>query len=127
MTEAHPTKLDCQRLFTKEYSEESFKKYCELFGNIDKEKIRNIEDKYTTYNITSATVYELTQGNMFFKGGTIQCAKNNIFNMDQMVYKVDFLEDENSKSGFSFEIFTFYSKRVVFFPKPYVLGLFKFK
>jgi TIR domain. len=125
LNEAHPTKLDCQKLFTKEYSNEAFNRYCEFFAEVNDNKIRNLGDQYSTYKITSANVYELIRGNELFKGGTIECAKNNIFNIDQKVYRVDFLEDENALHGFSFELFTFYNNRVVFFPKPYALGLIK--
>lgn len=125
LIEAHPTKLDCQRLFSEKFSDDAFIRYCKIFSQFGKEKAINLWGKYTTYKISSATVFELLKGSNYFNGGTIECVKNYVFNIDQKLYRVDFLENETGEGGYSFEIFTYYNNRVVFFPKPYRLGLIK--
>lgn len=123
LQEAHPTKMDCRRLFSAKYFEDAYRKYCEYFVLLDKNDPPRLFEKYTSYKISSAKIPDLLKEKPQFSGGTIELAKNYVFNIDQTIYRVDFFENETSESGYRFELFTYYNNRVVFFPKPYKLGL----
>lgn len=119
LLECHPTLLDCKVIFRKEFYKYYFKKYCEVFMQLDDDPIESLYPKRKFFRVTRTNTMELLKDTDNTSGGMVSLAEKNVFNYDVDFYTVQFLEKEQFKSGITYRVFCYVNNRWVFIPKPW--------
>jgi len=112
---AQPNLSDCRQVFTENYSELMYDYYSKLFKGFNK----GIDlSKYETFEMDSASYYELLSNEHSLPGGMSSLAKNGIIKTNVRFYTVRY-KRLNEEFGTSFTAWTYINKRWIFFPKPW--------
>lgn len=116
LLKAHPTLLDCKRIFSTNYYRHFFEFYSRKYEEIEKEYMEPLYPEKQHFRITKSDVSTLQNG---MPGGMVQLAEKGCFNYGVDFYRVQFLSDRNSDLGLSYTAFCFVNNRWVFIPKPW--------
>ncbi|WP_375587778.1 toll/interleukin-1 receptor domain-containing protein [Flagellimonas aurea] len=117
---AHPTLMDCKKVFKEEYYGQAFQNYCKVFEKLVEELSEPMYPRYKYFEVNSMTVYELLdkkQGT----GGLIEMALKGFFNYDVIFYEVNIRENRNSGKRITYRYFTYVNDRWVFLWAPWRL------
>lgn len=119
LLKAHPTLLDCQTIFSKDYYEDFFVGYCSLFSEIQQNYMKPLYPEYKFVRVERTDTMELLGGINKIAGGMLQAAEKGYFNYNVDFYAVTFLKNKNSEHGLTYKVFCFVNNRWVFIPKPW--------
>ncbi|MCR9226625.1 MAG: toll/interleukin-1 receptor domain-containing protein [Flavobacteriaceae bacterium] len=115
---AHPTLLDCKKIFKKEHYKKAFLNYCNTYEKLVLEHFEPLYPSYKNFEVSSFTVYDLLDRKKG-TGGMIELAVAGYLNYDVVFYEVEFFQDKGSDNGLSYIYFSYVNNRWVFLWKPW--------
>ncbi len=119
LLKCHPTLLDCKKIFNSEHYLKYFEYYCKTFANINENSYEPLYPNKKYFRVTKTNTIELLNGINNIAGGMVTLANRGMLNYDIDFYGVEFLENQNSEHGMSYNVFCYVNERWVFIPKPW--------
>jgi len=119
LLKAHPTLLDCKKVFTKNHYKAYFEKYCNEFEDLNNKYFEPLYPGKKYCKIYKSNTTEMENGINIITGGMVKAAQNGFLRSGIEFYSVQFLENENDDIGTRINVFCYIDERWVFFPKPW--------
>lgn len=120
MLKAHPTLLDCKKIFKDESYNKAFRNYCSIYEKLVEELSEPLFPRYKHFEVLSISAYDLLNKKKG-TGGLIEMALKGYFNYEITFYEVNIWETKNSGNGLTYRYFTYVNGRWVFLWKPWRL------